>query len=94
LIDQNGTELLDTKKPKIGSAYSNSLENKSSSRLASNMTYQVNLKIFDHFNLIKDSENETRAIYDKVNLDDQRLMFWKSTKIKEYNWYVVLITRI
>ena len=46
------------------------------------MTYQVNLKIFDHFNLIKDSENETRAIYDKVNLDDQKLMFWKSTKIK------------
>jgi hypothetical protein len=86
LIDQNGTELLDTKKSKIGSAYSNSLENKSSSRLANNMTYQVKLKTFEHFNLIKDLENETRAIYDKVNLDEQMLMFWKSTKIKDSNW--------
>jgi hypothetical protein len=86
LIDQNGTELLDTKKSKIGSAYSNSLKNKSSSRLASNMTFQVKLKTCDHFNLIKDSENENRAIYDKANLDDQMLMFWKSTKIKDSDW--------
>ena len=40
-----------------------------------NMTYQVKLETFDHFNLIKDAGNETRSVYDKDNLDDQRLMF-------------------
>ncbi len=93
LIDHNGTELLDTNKSKIRPAYSSSLENKSSSSSASNMTYQIKLETFDHFNLIEDAGNETRFVHDKVNLDDKKLMFWKSVKIKDSNWHVVLITR-
>ena len=53
LIDHNGSELLDTNKSKIGPSYSSSLENKSSLSSDSNMTYQVKLETFDHFNLIK-----------------------------------------
>ena len=93
LIDHNGTELLDTQKLKIGPTYSSSLENKSSSTSASNMTYETGLETYEHFNLIKDTGNETRSVYDKVSLDDQMLILWKSIKIKDSNWHVVLITR-
>ena len=75
LIDHNGSELLDTNKSKTGPSYSSSLENKSLLSSDSNTTYQVKLETFDHFNLIKESINETRPVYAKDNLDDQKLMF-------------------
>ena len=75
LIDHNGSELLDTNKSKTGPSYSSSLENKSLLSSDSNTTYQVKLETFDHFNLIKESINETRPVYAKDNLDDQMLMF-------------------
>ena len=75
LIDHNGTELLDTNKSKFGPAYYSSLENKSSSSSAGNMTNEAKLETFDHFNLIKDSGNETRFVYDKASQDDPLLMF-------------------
>ena len=90
LIDHNGSELLDTNKSKTGPSYSSSLENKSLLSSDSNTTYQVKLETFDHFNLIKESINETRPVYAKDNLDEQMLMFRKSIKIKDSNWQVVL----
>ena len=92
LIDHNGSELLDTNKSKIGPSYSSSLDNTSSLSSDSNMTYQVKLETFDHFNLINEFANEPRPVFIKDNLDDQKLMFWKSIKIKDSNWHVVLIT--
>jgi hypothetical protein len=93
LINHNGSELLDTNKSKIGPSYSSSLENKSLLSSDSNTTYQLKIETFDYFNLIKESINETRPVYAKDNLDEQMLMFWKSIKIKDSNWQVVLITR-
>ena len=56
------------------------------------MTYQAQLETFDHFNLINEFVNEPRPVFIKDNLDDKELMFWKSIKIKDSNWHVVLIT--
>ena len=92
LIDHNGSELLDTNKTKSGPYYSSSLDNTLSLSSDSNMTYQVKLETFDHFNLINEFANEPRPVFLKDNLDDQELMFWKSIKIKDSNWHVVLIT--
>jgi hypothetical protein len=93
LIDHNGTELLDTKKSNFGPLFYNGLENKSLSHSANNMTSPIKLDTFDHFNIIKDSANETSPVNDMVNLDDQMLMIWKSIKIDDSNWYAVLITK-
>jgi len=94
LIDHNGTELLNTKTSNSESVNSDRLDNKSTSRPINNMTDQVKLDIFEHFNIIQEAVDDTKSVYNKVNLDDGMVMFWKPTKIKESNWYVVLITRI
>lgn len=94
LIDHNGTVLLDSKKLKTEMANSSNLANKSSSLTDSDVNYPDKLETFDHFNLIKASGNDSSSVYGNLNLDDQSLMFWKSIKIKDSNWYIVLITRI
>ena len=93
LIDHNGTEFLDNKKSRIGPAYSSSHENDSSLRSSDNLTKQKMLETFDYFDLVKNTGNETGTIYDKLNMDDQVWMFWKFVKVKDSNWYVVLVTR-
>jgi Cache domain len=93
LIDHNGTEFLDNKKSKIGPDDSSSHENDSSFISSNNLTKQKRLETFDYFDLFKDTGNETGTIYDKFNVEDQVWMFWKSVKVKDSNWYVVLVTR-
>ena len=93
LIDHNGTEFLDNKKSKIGPAYSSSHENESSLSSSDNLTKQKILETFDYFDLFKDTGNQTRTTYDKFNTNDQVWMFWMSVKVKDSDWYVVLVTR-
>jgi hypothetical protein len=93
LIDHNGTEFLDNRNSKIGPAHSSSHENESSLSSSDNLTKQKILETFDYFDLFKDTGNETGTAYDKFNINDQVWMFWKSVKVKDSNWYVVLVTR-
>ena len=93
LIDHNGTEFLDNKKLKIGTAYSSSHENDSSLNSSGNLTKQKMLETFDYFDLFKDTGIETGTAYYKFNLNDQVWMFWKSVNVKHSDWYVVLVTR-
>jgi len=93
LIDHNGTEFLDSKKSKIGPAYSSSHENESSLSSSDNITKQKLLETFHYFDLFKDTGNQTVTAYDIININDQVWMFWKSVKVKDSNWYVVLVTR-
>ena len=93
LIDHNGTEFLDNKKSKIGPGYSSSHENDSSLSSSDNLTKQKILETFDYFDLFKDTGNQTRTTYDKFNTNDQVWMFWMSVKVKDSDWYVVLVTR-
>jgi hypothetical protein len=93
LIDHNGTEFLDNKKSKIGPAYSSSHEYDSSLSSSDNLTKQKILETFDYFDLIKDTGNQTGTTYDKFDTNDQVWMFWKSVKVKDSGWYVVLVTR-
>ena len=93
LVDHNGTEFFDTTKLNFRPAYSGTLENESSSASSAKLINHTKLETFDNFDLVKAIGNETRSEYNKINLDDQTVMFWKSINIKDSDWYVVLITR-
>jgi hypothetical protein len=94
LIDHNGTELLDTKKYNLKLLNVTSFKKEPISRSLSEMTQQVNLETFEHFDTIKGVLSDPKTTYNSVNLDDRMWMIWDSIKIKNSVWYVVLITRI
>jgi hypothetical protein len=94
LIDRNGTELLDTKKYRLELVDATSFENEPTSRSVSKMAQQVNLETFERFDIIKEALSAPETLYNSANLDDGMWMIWKSIKIKDSIWYVVLITRI
>lgn len=39
------------------------------------MTDQVKLETFEHFNIIQEAVDDTKSVYNKVNLDDGMVMF-------------------
>ena len=94
LTDHNGTELLDTKKFYLEPGYTTSLENEPTSRSVTSMAQQVNLETFKYFDMIKEALSNPETRYNEANLDDGMWMIWKSIKIKDSIWYVVLTTRI
>ena len=93
LVDHNGTEFFNTTKLDIRQARSNILANESSTDLSGGLINQSKLETFDNFDIVKDKGNQTRSVYNKINLDDQMMMLWKSIKIGDSSWYLVLITR-
>lgn len=84
---------MDTKKADLRSVLHSDLENRSLSHLVNKMTSPIRIDTFDHFNIIKELANDARPVYDKANLDDRLLMFWKSVKVNDSNLYAVLITK-
>jgi hypothetical protein len=94
LIDNNGTELLDTKKYNLEVVNTTRFENEPTSHSLSKMAQQVNLETFDRFDTIKDALSDPETRYNSTNLDNGMWMIWESIKIKNSIWYVVLISRI